>query len=183
MSTTWFKWAVPAMVVLSACQTPPPPRAVVPPPRPANVSQITMVAAYPAKGQSAEQADRDRYECHNWAVKQSHFDPSQPSVPPAYRVQVMRPQGSDVAAGGLVGALIGASVTRPRDAGVGALVGAVTGAAIGAASDQSRNEQADRQQARVDAAVTSQNQAIEAQAQGYRRAITACLEGRGYTVQ
>lgn len=173
---------VPALVLLSACETPPP-RPVAPPPAPPAVAQIASVAAYPAKGQSLEQADRDRYECHNWAVKQSGFDPSQPNVPPAYRVQVMRPQGSDIAAGGVVGALIGASVTRPRDAGVGALIGAVTGAAIGAASDQAKTEQADRQQARADAAVTQRNQAIEAQAQSYRRAITACLEGRGYTVK
>jgi len=182
MSRKAFGFVIPAVLLLGACEAPPP-RAVVPPPRPVNVSQITMVAAYPTKGQSEAQVGQDRYECHNWAVKQSHFDPSQPSVPPAYRVHVVRPAGSDVAAGGLFGALIGASVTRPRDAGTGALVGAVTGAAIGAASDQSRNQQADRQQVQLDAAVTSQNQAIEEQARGYRRAITACLEGRGYTVQ
>jgi hypothetical protein len=147
------------------------------------VAQITQVAVYPSKGQSVEQADRDRYECHNWAVKQSGFDPSQPNVPPAYRVQVVTPQHSDIAAGGVFGALIGASVTRPRDAGVGALVGAVTGAVIGAASDQAKQDQADRAQARVDESINQRNQAIEAQAQGYRRAITACLEGRGYTVK
>jgi hypothetical protein len=33
---------------------------------------------YPAKGQSQAQQDRDRYECHSWAVKQTGFDPSRP---------------------------------------------------------------------------------------------------------
>lgn len=31
---------------------------------------------YPAKGQSQKQLDKDRYECHRWAVGQTGFDPS-----------------------------------------------------------------------------------------------------------
>ena len=31
---------------------------------------------YPARGQSEDQAQRDRYECHLWAVDQTQFDPS-----------------------------------------------------------------------------------------------------------
>jgi hypothetical protein len=31
---------------------------------------------YPKKGQSVEQQDKDRYECHRWAVSQTGFDPS-----------------------------------------------------------------------------------------------------------
>ena len=31
---------------------------------------------YPKNGQSAQQQDKDRSECHQWAVGQSHFDPS-----------------------------------------------------------------------------------------------------------
>jgi hypothetical protein len=46
------------------------------------------IYAYPAKGQSQAQQDRDRYECHSWAVKQTGFDPSRaqasaPSQPPS----------------------------------------------------------------------------------------------------
>lgn len=33
---------------------------------------------YPKQGQSQEQQDTDRYECHRWAVEQSGFDPTQP---------------------------------------------------------------------------------------------------------
>lgn len=32
--------------------------------------------AYPADGQSHDAQDRDRYECHRWAVGESDFDPS-----------------------------------------------------------------------------------------------------------
>ncbi|GEM_PF-4585265 len=34
---------------------------------------------YPRKGQSEKQQSDDRYECHRWAVDQTHFDPTQPS--------------------------------------------------------------------------------------------------------
>ncbi|MCB1703638.1 MAG: hypothetical protein KDI17_02195 [Halioglobus sp.] len=33
------------------------------------------VFVYPGKGQSAEQQDRDRYECYRWAVAQTGYDP------------------------------------------------------------------------------------------------------------
>jgi hypothetical protein len=38
---------------------------------------------YPRKGQSEKQQSDDRYECHRWAVNQTHYDPTQPpgSVP------------------------------------------------------------------------------------------------------
>jgi hypothetical protein len=32
---------------------------------------------YPRNGQSEEQTQNDRYECHSWAVSQSGFDPTQ----------------------------------------------------------------------------------------------------------
>lgn len=40
---------------------------------------------YPKLGQSQEQQDNDRYECHRWSVEQSGFDPTQPggNVPAA----------------------------------------------------------------------------------------------------
>jgi hypothetical protein len=39
---------------------------------------------YPTQGQSQDQLNRDRYECHNWAVGQSRCDPTraQYSAPP-----------------------------------------------------------------------------------------------------
>jgi len=37
----------------------------------------TDVYAYPRNGQSNEQMENDRYECHGWAVNQSGFDPTQ----------------------------------------------------------------------------------------------------------
>jgi hypothetical protein len=33
---------------------------------------------YPSKGQSQAQQDKDRYECHQWAIEQTDYDPTQP---------------------------------------------------------------------------------------------------------
>ena len=34
---------------------------------------------YPRQGQSEELQAKDRYECHRWAVNQTHYDPTQPT--------------------------------------------------------------------------------------------------------
>lgn len=44
------------------------------------------VIAYPAYGQSAQQQDQDRYQCHRWAVDQSGFDPATATHAPAATV-------------------------------------------------------------------------------------------------
>lgn len=44
----------------------------------ATAETSTQVYAYPKQGQSEQQADRDRYDCHLWAVEQSGFDPAEP---------------------------------------------------------------------------------------------------------
>ena len=48
---------------------------------PSRAHQIVQTAEqemiiYPARGQSQKQLDKDRYECHVWAVGQTGFDPS-----------------------------------------------------------------------------------------------------------
>lgn len=146
----------------------------------------TRVFFYPTTGQSEAQQDRDRYECHLWAVKQSGFDPSLPLPAPAPRVEVIAspPPGQDTAAGVVTGAVLGAAVSSPRHAGENALLGAVVGGLIGAASDASRQERVEaveqRYASRRDTRVAAR---LDRLAQEYRRAMSACLEGRGYSVQ
>jgi len=41
---------------------------------------LTQVYFYPKAGQTTEQQSRDHYECYNWAMKQTGFDPSQSSI-------------------------------------------------------------------------------------------------------
>jgi hypothetical protein len=94
--------------------------------RPAH-SQSQMYI-YPAKGQNQQQQDKDRYECHTWAVQQSGFDPSKayPSNPNHYDPQPYNPSQPHVMRGAGRGAAMGA---------VGGAIGgnAGKGAAAGAA--------------------------------------------------
>jgi outer membrane lipoprotein SlyB len=165
---------------LSACVVAPPPQ-YAPPPPPPNVT----VYAYPQQGQTPAQLDRDRYECSNWATEQTGFNPSAPNVPPHERVQVVSgtPPGAGVAVGAVTGGILGAAVSSPRNAGAGLLLGALVGGALGAGAEASANAQAQAQaNAGVDARSQAQAAQIERKAADYRRAIGACLEGRGYSV-
>ena len=50
---------------------------VVPPPvAQADAAPPERTFVYPRQGQSEQQQASDEYECHRWAVTQSHFDPS-----------------------------------------------------------------------------------------------------------
>lgn len=144
-----------------------------------------QVYFYPLQGQGAEQQDRDRYQCYLWAKQQTGFDPSAPMLAPHQRVEVI-PQpapGSDAAAGAVAGAIIGAVITAPHDSAQGAVAGAMAGAIIGAASDAARQEQAQRIQTHMDRQAALRQAQIEQKASDYRRAMSACLEGRGYSVR
>ena len=145
----------------------------------------THVYVYPAAGQDAAQLDRDRYECHLWSVRQSGFDPSVAQAAPHQQVQVvaMPPPGSGTVAGAATGAIIGAAVSSPYETGSGALVGAAAGALLGAASDAARAQQAADAQQRINAANDQRDYGLDQLASNYRRALSACLQGRGYTVK
>ena len=138
------------------------------------------IYVYPAKGQSQEQQDRDRYECHSWAVKQTGFDPSRPQTSPsnAYASpnQPLPPQGHVVRGAGRGAALgaVGGAITG--DAGTGAAAGAAMGAVAGGI--RRRNQRLQYQQQQQQAATNEQ----QSQGNAYHRAMAACLTGRGYTV-
>jgi len=168
---------------LAGCETNPPRRPAPPPPPAAYAGPPpnTTVYAYPEHDQSADQQSRDRYECSLWAVHQTGFDPSAPNVPPEDRVVASGPPaGTGTAIGAIAGAVLGAAISGPYDRGAGAVFGGLTGAMIGTASDASRAQQNEiemTEQERQQAAVMAQK------ASEYRRAISACLEGRGYSVR
>ena len=140
---------------------------------------------YPAQGQALAQQERDRYECYQWAVKQSGYDPGQAQLAPHQRVEVRSatPPGSDAAAGAITGAVIGSLLSPRHDSGQGLVFGAITGAMLGAASEQAKQDQAENMQQQYDAGYAKRYAMLERQARDYRRAMTACLEGRGYTVR
>ena len=165
---------------LAGCETAPEPRPA-PPPGYAGPPPNTTVYAYPENGQSADQQSRDRYDCSLWAVQQTGFDPSAPNVPTYDRVYVSGPPpGTGTAIGAIAGAVLGAAIAGPYDRGAGAVFGGITGAMIGNASEASRQQQNEEmlsEQDRQEAANMAQKSSE------YRRAISACLEGRGYSVK
>jgi len=140
---------------------------------------------YASHGQTDKQLDRDRYECHNWAVAQSHYNPSDPHLAPHQQIQVVAapPPGHDTVAGAISGAVAGAIIAGPHDPGGGAVIGAIAGGAMGAASDHARQKEAEGINAHNNAQSQDERARLETQASNYRRAISACLEGRGYTVK
>ena len=166
---------------LAGCETAPPPAPPPPPVAYAGPPVNTTVYAYPQNGQSADQQSRDRYECSVWAVKQTGFDPSAPTVPAQYRVVASGPPpGTGTAVGAIAGAVIGAAISPRWDRGAGAVFGGLTGAVIGSASDAQR---AQNNQIQMSEAQQQQYAAMAQQASDYRRALGACLEGRGYSVK
>jgi Glycine zipper len=148
------------------------------------------IFTYPAKGQSPEQQDRDRYECHHWAVQQTGFDPANPPV--AQAPQAPPPPAAQPRQGGLVrgaagGAALGAiGGAIGGDAGKGAAIGAATGGAIGVyrrhRQRMDEQQQAQAYQSQQAAAQSASSDAASSQRSSYNRALGACLQGRGYTV-
>lgn len=167
---------------LGGCVESPPPRPAPPPP-PAYVGPPpnTTVYAYPEQGQSPDQQNRDRYECSMWAVHQTGFDPSAPNVPPQDRVVASGPpRGTGTAIGAIAGAVLGAAISPEWDRGAGAVFGGLTGAMIGSASDASHAQQDAME---MNEQEREQAAAMAHKASDYRRALSACLSGRGYSVK
>ena len=138
---------------------------------------------YPAKGQSQDQTEKDKYECYNWAKRESNFDPMKTPTadsPPPPKEKETWGAGKGAVGGGLLGAGVGALAGGGRGAVIGGAVGAGSGAAVGGMrrSDQKKRD-AQRQQQ------WEQEQVARYQAgrNAYNRAYAACLEGRGYSVK
>jgi hypothetical protein len=166
---------------LGGCETAPPPRPAPPPVAYAGPPPNTTVYAYPQNGQSPDQQSRDRYDCSLWAVQQTGFDPSAPNVPPEYRVVASGPpRGTGTAIGAIAGAVIGAAISPDWDRGAGAVFGGLTGAMIGSASDAQRVQENEME---MSAQEQQQAAAMAEKASDYRRALSACLSGRGYSVK
>ena len=135
---------------------------------------------YPAKGQSQEQQEKDKFECYQWAKQNTGFDPMQmpqaTAPPPQQEAQqggVVRGAARGAAVGAVGGAIAG-------DAGKGAAIGAASGGLIGG---MRRQDQRRRQQQAQDKLAQQKAAQYQKNRDNYNRAYSACLEGRGYTVK
>jgi len=127
---------------------------------------------YPAKGQSADQMEKDKYQCYGWGKQQSGYDPMNPPIASTGQANT-GPIVGGAARGAAGGAVIGAIA---GNAGKGAAIGAVTGTA----ARGMRNRQAVGQQQQQ---TQQQSAAIAQMRSDYDRAYAVCLEGRGYSVK
>ncbi len=132
---------------------------------------LSHLQVTPQRGQSADQMRRDRYECHNWAVEQTGEVPScDARAEPGRRDAAKRADrvariATGAAIGATLGGLFGGGHNYGEDIVKGAAVGSVVGVATGAAHDKNQQKQAGPEPG-----------------SDYLRALSACLEGRGYTV-
>jgi hypothetical protein len=140
---------------------------------------------YPAKGQSNDQMEKDKYECYTWAKGQTGFDPMQipkaSSPPPS---QEKKSVGGAAVVGGALGAaggaIVGGIAGGGKKVGRGAAIGALSGGAIGGIRSSSQNKQTEQQRKQWEQEQVNQ---YARQRNAYDRAYSACLEGRGYTVK
>ena len=137
---------------------------------------------YPAQGQSAEQMDRDRFECYTWARDQSGFDPMavQMATAPPPQQQAGGSVAGGAVGGGLLGAGAGAAIGAiAGNAGRGAAIGGISGGLLGGTR---RSSQASGDRRRQDQWEREQVGNIQRGRAEYNRAFRACMGGRGYTV-
>lgn len=138
---------------------------------------------YPAKGQSQDQTERDKFECYNWAKQESGFDPMKTptaSSPRPVREKETWGAGKGALGGGLVGAGVGGIAGGGKGALIGGALGAGGGAAVGGMNRSSQRKRQDQRQRDWEQREASKYRAGR---NSYNRAYAACLEGRGYSVK
>jgi hypothetical protein len=147
------------------------------------VKQQTKMIVYPAKGQTPEQQAKDEQECYVWAEQQTGINPMGPkpnadSAAAASKAKMDTATTGAAVGGAARGAAGGAVVGGiTGDAGEGAAVGAVVGAVAGRRAKKGAEAQAAQQGAAQANAVAADQMAT------FKKAMTACLAGRGYSVQ
>jgi YMGG-like Gly-zipper len=142
----------------------------------ASLNKSLGVFVFPAKDQTPEQQAKDEQACYSWAVQQSGVDPLNMSATKPDTV-AKGPDGSAVkgaAKGAVAGVAIGAIA---GDAGKGAAIGAAAGGMAGASGGKKKQAKKE-EEAKKNAAATDQ-----AKIDSFKKAYSACLEGKGYSIK
>ena len=165
MKMTTISTVVLGLAALTALAQAPPPA----PAASASMAKSLGLSAFPAKGQTADQQQKDESDCYTWAKGQTNYDPKAPpqtaAAPPA-KGGAVKGAAKGAAAGAVVGSVA-------DDTEKGAAVGATAGAVKGRRTQKKANEQAQK-----DAQAKQTGQLDQ-----YKKAFSACLEGKGYTVK
>ncbi len=128
---------------------------------------------YPQKNQSATQQLTDEQQCYNNAKSQTGYDPN--VAAPATKAKDQKSGGDnhDVAKGAAHGAII--SGATGGDAAAGARRGAIIGG-IRSKREQKKDAKPSQQ---ADTKKTAQDKKMD----DFKRATSACLDARGYSVR
>jgi outer membrane lipoprotein SlyB len=134
---------------------------------------------FPAKGQSQDQMEKDKFSCYQWAKNETGFDPMQTPTASAPAPQQQAGKGGALK-GAAVGAGAGALIKKDDSRSKGAATGALIGGALGAVSQSRQNRQ--DQQAKQQWEQQQANEYAQKRS-AYNRAFAACMEPKGYTVK
>ncbi|HEY1906215.1 MAG TPA: glycine zipper family protein [Myxococcaceae bacterium] len=139
-------------------------------------ASLLKVYVFPANNQTPDQQGKDSNDCYAWAKQQTGVDPTNPTVPEkadtsqAGKGSAVKGAAKGAAAGAAIGAIAG-------DTGKGAAIGATAGGMGGVAGKKASKQQAAAQ------AQQQQQAAVNAQIDSFKKAYTACMEGKKYTVK
>jgi outer membrane lipoprotein SlyB len=155
--------------------------------------------AYPGKGQGKDQQLIDESECYYSAQQQSGVNPEMgaPQAPSSGDVQAAQAQAAEsapqakggrakgAARGAVGGAVVGGIA---GDAGTGAAVGATLGTVRGGrqqrkANEASKQQAADQAGAQMQQEHQNQQAAYKQEMDNFKRAFSACMTARGYSIQ
>jgi hypothetical protein len=174
-ATLLFAWVLGVDTPLAGAQTTAP--------APASISGKLGLVVFPAKDQTKEQQAQDEKACYDWAKSETGVDPAaitvntdsaaaagQAAADTATHGAGARGAARGAAGGAIVGGIAG-------DAGTGAAIGAVAGAAKGRRAKKQAGQQAQQQ------AVAGAEGEAAGKLEAFKKGMSACLEGKGYSVK
>jgi hypothetical protein len=148
---------------------------------------------FPKNGQTPEQQAADEAACHTWAVGETGVDPTmtaQEAAPEAAAPAPAKsgPERGSGARGAVAGAAAGAVIAEIGDD--DRSDAAQTGAAVGVVSARNQSRREGRKTAETEAQVQQEAQVVEQQTQqqseqdtqSYYKALSTCLDAKGYSV-
>ena len=131
---------------------------------------------FPSNDQDKETQDADELACYKWAKEQTGVDPINP--PDVQAEQVDRSADGTAVRGAARGAAAGAAIGAiAGDAGQGAAIGAVAGGLRGRRAKKVGDEM--EQQQNNAASEAAEKEMMD----NFKKAFSACMEGKGYTVK
>lgn len=131
---------------------------------------------FPAKGQDQKTQDTDEMECYRWAMDQTQYNPLNP--PQIVGAKVDKSVDGSAIGGAAAGAAAGAAIGAiAGDTGKGAAIGAILGGLRGRRAKVYNDQK--KQQANDQAATAKQKELLD----NFKKAYTACMEAKEYTVK